>query len=659
MLHDTYLEIKTVNNLPRMPLEGQLDVTYRCNNNCLHCWLRIPPDTEEKTEELSSLEIRRIVDEAKAMGCRRWSISGGEPMLRPDFAEIFDCITSNCNSYSINTNGTLITPKIARLLKRKGLKMVVLYGATAKVHDRITRNTGSFEATMRGFAYLKEAGAGFMVQLIPMKNNYHQFEDMVKLAESLSKHYRVASTWLCLSACGDKQKNAEIMHQRLSPKEVVELDRPDLSYEDGMNKEGSASCHNVKDGEYLLSSCIANRPSFHIDPYDKMTFCRFIKVSALRYDLKKGSFREAWEEFIPSLANKIRMTKEYLQNCGSCESRKDCRVCPVYGYLEHRDFNAKVESLCAVAQETRKFKDNWQKNHRRYFKIADITIQVESDLPIKDDTFHPKFKLFEVDGPGEDTITIRHHFSLPDIDGKDLGREVYRQVPWAIYKKNASWVYLGILPTQGDRSLDRVVTFNSDHTRARIYNDREETFHKGHLDSLTLFPSDQILIARVLADREGFYLHSCGVNFQGKGLLFAGQSGAGKSTMGMMLKGRGEILCDDRIIIRKTSTASRQPKLGFRIYGTWSHGDVPDVSANSASLKAIMFLEKAGENQLIPLKDKKEITKKLLACVIMPFVTVDWWEKTLLLVEKIAQAVPCYSLRFDKSGKVIDILKKL
>jgi hypothetical protein len=129
--------------------------------------------------------------------------------------------------------------------------------------------------------------------------------------------------------------------------------------------------------------------------------------------------------------------------------------------------------------------------------------------------------------------------------------------------------------------------------------------------------------------------------------------------MAMMLKGRAEILCDDRIIIRKPLTANRQPKGGFRIYGTWSHGDVPDVSANSAPLQAIMFLEKADENLLIPLQDKKEITKRLLACLIKPFVTVDWWEKTLLLVDKLAQEVPCYALRFDKSGKVIDILKKL
>jgi len=305
-----------------------------------------------------------------------------------------------------------------------------------------------------------------------------------------------------------------------------------------------------------------------------------------------------------------------------------------------------------VAKENLRFKENWQKNHRRYFKIADITVQVESDLPINEQTFHPKFKQFEVNGPGEDTICIRHHFSLPDLDGRDLGKEVYRKAPWAIYKNNGSWIYLGISPDQGDKSLHRVVTFNSDHTRARIYNDKEETFLKGNLHSLTMFPTDQILLGRILADRNGCYLHACGVNFEGKGLLFTGHSEAGKSTMAAMLKGKAEILCDDRIIVRRQAD-------DFKIYGTWSHGDVPDVSANSAALKAIMFLEKSDENRIIPIEDKKEITKRLLSCLIKPFVTVDWWEKTLSLVEKISGHVPCYTLEFDKSGRAADLLEKL
>src|SRR5271157_4199957 len=128
--------------LPQMPEKGSFDLTYRCNNNCRHCWLRLPVNAPEQRQELSFDEIRRIVDEARAMGCREWSISGGEPMLRPDFPELFDYLTRKARSYTLNTNGTLITPEIARLLTRKGAKMVALYGATTEVHDNITRTSG-------------------------------------------------------------------------------------------------------------------------------------------------------------------------------------------------------------------------------------------------------------------------------------------------------------------------------------------------------------------------------------------------------------------------------------------------------------------------------------------------------------------------------------
>lgn len=646
---EKYVRRNKTFQIPRLPLEGNFDLTYRCNNDCLHCWLRIPANSSEAKNELTFKEIKRIADDAKKMGCRRWSISGGEPMLRPDFSEIFDYLTAGASSYSINTNGTLITPAIAKLLKRKGAKMVALYGATAGVHDRITRNPGSFEAVMRGFRYLKEAGAGFTVQLIPMRNNYHQFQDMVALAKSLSSHYRIGAPWLWLSACGDPEKNKEIAGQRLPSKEVVELDKPDLSYEDWMEGETGA-CHQRVDGEYLFTSCIENRRNFHIDPYGGMSFCCFIKDPGMRYDLRKGSFRDCWENFIPSLAKKVKASEEYKKDCGSCDLRKDCRFCPVYAYLEHRDYNRKVGYLCSAAAESKKFKEDWQKNRRRYFRIADITIEVDSDLPMTENTFRPKFEHFAVDGPGEDSVHIRHHFFLPDLEKKDLGKEIYRKPPWAIHHKNGSWIYLGISPGKGDKRLHRVVTFNSGHTRAEIYNDKEETFLKGNLHSLTMFPSDQILLARILADRRGCFLHSCGVNFEGRGLLFAGHSEAGKSTMARMLKGKAEILCDDRIIVRQKSD-------GFRIYGTWSHGDVTDVSADSAPLKAIYFLKKARENREVPLTDKKEIAKRLLAYLIRPFVTADWWEKTLELVGLLADEIPCYELYFDKSGRIVEHLE--
>jgi hypothetical protein len=318
---------------------------------------------------------------------------------------------------------------------------------------------------------------------------------------------------------------------------------------------------------------------------------------------------------------------------------------------------------------------------RRYYHIAGITIKMLSDLPITDTTFHPKFRFFEVDRPGNDTITIRHHFSLPPLSSLDVGEEVYRKPPWAIFRKGPSWIYVVMsenkleevikqlwhhfytrfhMKTKRGRTIPpRLVQKGNIHQLAlinrrtvKIYNKTEKPFHRGNLPSLTLFPTDQVILARLLAEREGCYIHASGVVLDGKGLLFVGHSNAGKSTMAMMLKNQATVLCDDRMIIR------RWPE-EFKIHGTWSHGDISDVSADSAPLKAILFLKQDRENQLIHMDQTQDIIKILLACLIKPLRTADWWEKMLTLMNIMAHEVPCYTLHFNRDRGVIDLLKHL
>ncbi len=657
-----YIIIKE-RKIPRLPLEGEIDMTCRCNLRCRHCWLRIPANDPSCKNELSFDEFGRIIAEARAMGCRSWSISGGEPMLRQDFAGIFDMITRSSFTYSLNTNGTLITPAIARLLKRKGAKMVALYGATKEVHDHITRTHGSFEATMRGFAYLREAKTGFIVQLIPMRGNYHQYDAMIKLALSLSPVYRMGSPWLYLSACGSTARNREISRQRLDPASVIDLYPPDTMDDDEIITTAEAAktgkqpaCSSRGENDRLFADCIEGGRNFHIDPYGGMTFCSFVRDPALRCNLRKRSFREAWDDFIPSLADKVHGDPGYRKNCGSCDKSADCRWCPAYGYLEHRRYSAKVPYLCRLADETRAYRENWQLHHRRYFRIAGITIRVDSDLPFTGKTLDPKFKQFGTDGPGEEMISLRHHFSLKEmnVDGligdpvDNTVKEVYRQAPWAIYRKDRSWIYLGIAPQRSDKTIHCAAVFNEDHTRGRIYNNKA-LFRRGNLHSLTMFPSDQILLARAFANRRACLFHAAGMVINGKGLLLVGHSGAGKTTAAKMLKKKGAVLCDDRIIVR------RHPE-GLRIHGTWSHGDLADVSAASAPLSAVLFLEKAGVNRLVPVKKQRETARLLVQYVVKSLVTADWWEKILALIENIAGEVPAYKLRFDKSGRVGDVL---
>lgn len=653
---------------PRIPLEGSLDITYRCNNNCLHCWLRIPENAAEKKRELTFDEINAIVDQARSMGCREWNISGGEPMLRTDFPGIFEYATTRSKKYTLNTNGTLITPEIARLMKRPGVKLVALYGATRETYDRATRHPGGFDKAMQGIRYLKEAGAGFTVQLIPMAANWHEWAQMNELARTLSPHCRIGAPWLYLSASGLESRNREIAAQRLNPRDVLELDRPDPGREERSNVKHTGAetmCSGQAADDRLFKACIDGKRDFHVDAYGGMSFCVFIKDPALRCDLRRTSFHEAWDVFIPSLADHVRGGEEWRKNCGSCSKREDCRWCPVYGYLEAGRYSAPVPYLCSIAEEARKFKKEWPEIHRRYFRIAGITVCVESDRDITGIHFSDAIMQFSVNGPGDDNVTIRHHFEMPDLTSRDLGRELYRKPPWAISHKNGVWYYLGISTEPDRKEPHRIAVFSDQYRKAAIYNppNHQERMRTTCWMSLSGMATDQIWLAPLLADRNALLLHSAGAILNGSGLLFVGHSSAGKSTVVSLLKetrpGRGvysraqvEVLCDDRIIVRKW-------KDGWRLHGTWSHGDVPDVSPASAPVRAVFFLEQACCNELVPMTDRREILKRLLSTLIKPMVTAEWWEKELDVLADMVKGLPYYVMRFDPSGEIVRDLHML
>jgi hypothetical protein len=193
--------------------------------------------------------------------------------------------------------------------------------------------------------------------------------------------------------------------------------------------------------------------------------------------------------------------------------------------------------------------------------------------------------------------------------------------------------------------------FNKDYSQGDFYHKIIDTFsYNWH--SLTFFPTDQVYIAQLLANRKGLYLHSGAVILEGAGLMFIGHSGAGKSTTINMLKDKAEVLCDDRNIVR-------QQHDGFYVYGTWSHGEIPLISPSSAPLKAILFIKQSNNNRLIPLTDRKEIRHRLLTYIIRPFLTADWWDKSIAIIEDIAEQIPCYEMEFDKSGDIVPILEEL
>jgi len=288
----------------------------------------------------------------------------------------------------------------------------------------------------------------------------------------------------------------------------------------------------------------------------------------------------------------------------------------------------------------------------KYYGIGGLTIRVDSELPISDKTFQAKFKAFERPSAGHGVIRIRHRFGLPKIKDGCLGNLVYDKLPWVIYEQSDSWIYFNVLPDISFNAIVSIAIFNRDHTDGTIYHDSPDIFLSGNNASLTLMITDQILLARVLARRQGCIIHSCGAVLKGKGFLFSGHSGAGKSTLSAMLDRSGQVLCDDRIVVRKYAKQ-------YKIFGTWSHGDFSVISPESARLEGIFFLRKSLRNKITRVTDAKLAAKLILAHVVEPVVCHEWWKDIFLFIETMSEKVPCYILEFDKSGKIMTHLKRM
>jgi len=89
------------------------------------------------------------------------------------------------------------------------------------------------------------------------------------------------------------------------------------------------------------------------------------------------------------------------------------------------------------------------------------------------------------------------------------------------------------------------------------------------------------------------------------------------------------------------------------------HSKIPVVSSSSGPLNAIMFLRKSNRNCINPISNRKEIFRNLLKYVVKSLVTINWWNKTIDLMESLSNELPCYEMEFDKSGSIADDLEEL
>ncbi len=325
-----------------LPLNMMLELTYRCNERCLHCYL---PETQgvrdpRAEEELTSAQWRRVLEELAEAGTLFLILTGGEVLLRKDLPEILRRARELYFSVEVFTNATLLTPEIADLWAELGVNRVgvSVYGPDAARHDRVTRLQGSFEAAMRGVRLLKERGIAVKLKTPLMRRNFSDYEALIALAQSLG----AASKFDAMMAPRNDGADAPL---RLGLKDG-QLRR---AYED----ERLAPKEEATHARRLLPqepTCGAGRTSGAINPFGEVLPC--IQWGVAAGSVRKRPFGRIWREGRILIEARRRCAKD-VKSCPKCGGIHFIH-CMGLSQLEHGDPLVPDSGTCRISRTIQK-----------------------------------------------------------------------------------------------------------------------------------------------------------------------------------------------------------------------------------------------------------------------------------------------------------------
>jgi len=331
-----------------------LEITARCNNDCAHCYINLPAgDNTAQKRELSLDEIERIADEAVALGAVWVLITGGEPLLRSDFPGIYMLLKRKGLLVSVFTNATLIRPEHIELFRKYPPRdiEVSVYGVTKETYEKVTRRSGSFKAFSDGLRLLKENGIRVRLKAMVLRSNLHELALISEFCRVQTKDYYRFDPLLHLRFDGNAARNTEITAERLTPGEIVSVERADRERFGALEKNcgeliKEELCRSEGDQLFL---CGAGNGHFSVSYDGRFRLCSSLWAPETLYDLRKGSLKKAWENVVPHVRNLRSKNPDFLTTCRKCPIINLCLWCPAHAYLESGKMDNRIDYFCHVA----------------------------------------------------------------------------------------------------------------------------------------------------------------------------------------------------------------------------------------------------------------------------------------------------------------------
>jgi radical SAM protein with 4Fe4S-binding SPASM domain len=338
----------------RVPLNFDLEVTARCNNDCRHCYINLPAgDPEARRTELTLAEISDIADQAVALDALACLITGGEPLLRDDFADIYIALRRKGLLVSVFTNACLVTEEHVALFKKHPPRAVevTVYGVTEQTYERVTGRSGSYGAFRRGLDLLLDNGIKVRLKAMALRSNVPELPAIAAFCRAHTMDYFRFDPLLHLRHDSDPRRNQDIRDERLSPAEIVAVEQGDEERARSLEK----GCDKLIVPEFAdyrcdhLFHCGAGNKSFFVSYDGIFRLCADLWHPDCTYDLRRGRLAQAWDELVPRVRDMRSANPEFLERCRRCPIINLCLWCPAHAHLETGELDGFSQYFCDVA----------------------------------------------------------------------------------------------------------------------------------------------------------------------------------------------------------------------------------------------------------------------------------------------------------------------
>jgi AdoMet-dependent heme synthase len=304
-----------------IPISVHLDITYRCNERCVHCYL-----DHDDHGEMTTAEIKDVLSQLSDAGVFFLTLSGGEVLMRRDFFEIVEHARRLVFNVKIKTNGVMIRESDAKRIRELGVEQVQIsvYSHRPEVHDAITKLPGSLKRTIEAIRFLKSQGLKVVIANVLMAGNLFDNTGVMALAKELDVSYTLDPT-ITPKMDGD----TSVLALRIPGSELKQVFR---SQELVGNVEEFCA-PPPPPGEDIMDGfpCSAGHTACYITPYGDVFPC--VQFPLPSGNVRQQKFIDIWRHS-PQLEEVRAIRARDLPTCSTCAHVGTCTRCPGLAYME-------------------------------------------------------------------------------------------------------------------------------------------------------------------------------------------------------------------------------------------------------------------------------------------------------------------------------------